>query len=90
MNPYAASVVAPYQEAVARIARSGIEDGCAPQDLCAHLAFALAVEVSRHLSAEGDPSGLQQSADALVAAEHAVATLAASVAAIGRQTCKDR
>ena len=85
MNPYAAAVVAPYQEAVARVARSGIENGCAPRDLCAHLAYALAVEVSRHLSEEGDPRGLREAADALVSAEHAVTQRASDVGAIVRQ-----
>lgn len=82
MNPYAAALVAPYQEQVARLLRSGVEAGCSPRDLCEHLAYALAVETARHLAPESEPAGLHQAADALLVAEHEVTKLAAAVSAL--------
>lgn len=85
MNPYAAALVSPFQDAVARVVREAVEAGCPPRDLCEHLAFALAMETARHLSAESDAAGLQQAADALIVAEHEIARLAADVTAVQRR-----
>lgn len=82
MNPYAAALVSPYQDAVARVVREAVEAGLPPRDLCEHLAFALAMETARHLSAESEAAGLQQAADALTVAEHEVVRLAAAVTAM--------
>ena len=82
MNPYAAALVAPFQEQVARTVREAVESGCAPRDLCEHLAYALAIETARHLAAESDAGGLRQAADALLVAEHEITQLAADVTAI--------
>ena len=82
MNPYAAALVAPYQEQVARTVRQAVEAGCAPSDLCEHLAYALAMETARHLADESDAAGLRRAADALLVAEHEVTRLAADVTAI--------
>ena len=82
MNPYAAALIAPYQEQVARIVRQAIQAGCAPRDLCEHLAYALAVETARHLAEESDITGLRHAADALLVAEHEVTRLVADVTAI--------
>ena len=85
MNPYAAALVSPYQDRVARIVRDAVEAGCPPRDLCEHLAFALAMETARHLSAESDAAGLQQASDALTVAENEIARLAADVTAVHRR-----
>ena len=82
MNPYAAALVAPYQEQIARTVRRAVEAGCPPRDLCEHLAYALAVEAARHITKETDATGLRQAADALLVAEHEVTRLAADVTAI--------
>lgn len=85
MNPYAAALVSPYQDRVARIVRDAVEAGCPPRDLCEHLAFALAMETARHLSSESDAAGLQQASDALTVAENEIARLAADVTAVHRR-----
>jgi hypothetical protein len=80
MNPYVASMLAPFQDEAARVADRAIKAGCSPKDVCEYLAVAIAIEVARHLSPEDDPEGLRRAADGLVAAEHETVQLAGLLA----------